>query len=267
VEFTRRFYLQRTPTSGACQTGFKEIAMQTVVTRRRIFLQGASALAIGLAAGGLRAEEKGAGEKDVEAAEDLMREHGVLRRILLAYSAAAARLRTDSAEAVPPKTLAEAASLFRTFGEQYHERALEEKHVFPVVQRLKGEAARYPAILKTQHDRGRAITDYITSVTKGARVAAADRDPLAKALDAFVLMYQHHTAIEDTVVFPAWKDALPDKQYKELSDQFEELEQKMFGRDGFEDAVKRVAAIESSLGLSDLASFTAPLPPTGSGKR
>lgn len=51
--------------------------------------------------------------------------------------------------------------------------------------------------------------------------------------------------IEDTVVFPAWKEAL----------------HKMFGRDGFEDAVKRVGAIEQDLGLSDLASFTAPLPP------
>ncbi|HEY1288773.1 MAG TPA: hemerythrin domain-containing protein [Burkholderiales bacterium] len=241
--------------------------MHTVGSRRRTFLYTASALAMALAAGGLRAEEKEAGEKDVEAAEDLMREHGVLRRILLAYSAAAGRLRAESADGVPPKALADAAALFRTFGEQYHERALEEKHVFPVVQRLKGAAARYPAILKTQHDRGRAITDYITSATKGLRIAAADRDPLAKALDALVLMYQHHTAIEDTVVFPAWKNALADSEYKELSDQFEELEQKMFGRDGFEDAVNRVAAIESSLGLSDLASFTAPPPPAASSKR
>ena len=241
--------------------------MHAAPPRRRPFLQAASALAISLAAGGLRAEEKEAGAKEVEAAEDLMREHGVLRRILLVYSAAAARLQAESANGVSPKALADAAALFRTFGEQYHERALEEKHVFPVVRRLKGEAARYPDILKTQHDRGRAITDYITSVTQGARIAAADQAPLAKALDALVLMYQHHTAIEDTVVFPAWKDALAGKQYEELSEQFEALEKKMFGRDGFEDAVKRVAAIESSLRLSDLASFTAPLPPIASSKR
>lgn len=54
---------------------------------------------------------------------------------------------------------------------------------------------------------------------------------------------------------------LTDAQYKELSEKFEELEQKMLGRDGFEDAVKRVGAIEGELGLSKLASFTAPLPP------
>lgn len=201
-------------------------------------------------------------EKEVEAAEDLMREHGVLRRALLAYSAAAARLRNGNASGVPARALAQAASLFRSFGEDYHERALEEKHVFPVVERGKGQAARYPAILKAQHDRGRLITDYVAAVTRTGRIAPADRAPLSKALEAFVLMYEHHAAIEDTVVFPAWKDALPDKQYKELSQQFEELENKMFGKDGFEDAVKRVSVIEKDLGLSDLASLTAPLPPT-----
>lgn len=54
---------------------------------------------------------------------------------------------------------------------------------------------------------------------------------------------------------------MPDKEYKELSERFEELEHKMFGRDGFEEAVKRVSAIELDLGLSELASFTAPPPP------
>ena len=40
----------------------------------------------------------------------------------------------------------------------------------------------------------------------------------------------------------------PEKHYKELSEEFEELEHKMFGKDGFEDAVKRVSAIEKDLG-------------------
>lgn len=229
-------------------------------TRRR-FIQAASLATLALTDSGLRAQPMNKQEKEVEAAEDLMREHGVLRRALLVYFAAAGRLRTGKAKAVPAKALADTASLFRTFGEDYHERALEEKHVFPTVQQSKGDAARYPAILKAQHDRGRAITDYITAVTRGGSIAVANQAPLSKALDAFVLMYQHHAAIEDTVVFPAWKDALSEVRYKELSDQFEELEHKMFGKDGFEDAVKRVSAIEKDFGLSDLADFTAPLPP------
>jgi hypothetical protein len=47
-------------------------------------------------------------------------------------------------------------------------------------------------------------------------------------------MYEHHAAIEDTLVFPAWKQAVSAKEYHELSERFEELECKMFGKDGFE---------------------------------
>lgn len=74
-------------------------------------------------------------------------------------------------------------------------------------------------------------------------------------------MYRHHAAIEDTVVFPAWKEIVSAKEYDELTDRFEELEHQMFGKDGFEDAVARVAAIEEAFGIANFAAFTAPMPP------
>jgi len=74
-------------------------------------------------------------------------------------------------------------------------------------------------------------------------------------------MYQNHAAREDTIIFPAWKKNFTNKQLDELSDQFEETEHHMFGKDGFEDAEKSISNIESSLGLADLAQFTPPPPP------
>src|ERR1017187_890582 len=62
---------------------------------------------------------------DVSAVEDLMREHGVLRRALVVYREVAVRLRA-SAATVPPSALQKTAKLFRSFGEDYHERKLEE---------------------------------------------------------------------------------------------------------------------------------------------
>ena len=62
---------------------------------------------------------------DVTAAEDLMREHGILRRALLVYQESATRLRQDPAS-VPPDALEKAVNLFRVFGEDYHEKTLEE---------------------------------------------------------------------------------------------------------------------------------------------
>ena len=74
-------------------------------------------------------------------------------------------------------------------------------------------------------------------------------------------MYQNHTAREDTIVFPAWKTALSERQLKEMSERFEAIEHRQFGKDGFEDAVATITRVEQQLGLADLAQFTPPAPP------
>jgi len=199
-------------------------------------------------------------EPEVTATEDLMREHGVLRRCLLVYSEIVPQLRSKAAS-LDAAALHRTGELFRQFGEAYHEKMLEEEHIFPVVQKGRGPAAKLPEILIAQHARGREITDYLLAVTKAGRIATGNAEPLARALEAFVLMYRNHAAREDTIVFPAWKKHFSNKQLDELSDQFEEIEHKMFGKDGFDDAVEKISAIESSLGLADLSQFTAPPPP------
>jgi hemerythrin-like domain-containing protein len=229
--------------------------------RRRVLAMTTAALSAGLVLPGIKpvpaAQEK---EEEVEAVEDLMREHGVLRRALLVYAEAASRLSRGRAD-VPAAALGQAASLFRTFGEDYHERSLEEKHVFPVLTRLGGKNATLASTLKQQHDRGREITDYLSALVRRGRIGAADSAPLANALTSFVRMYEHHAAIEDTVGFPAWKQAIPKVQYRELSEEFEELEHRMFGKDGFDDAVARISVVEQAFGLDDLSRLTAPAPP------
>jgi hemerythrin-like domain-containing protein len=203
-------------------------------------------------------EEKEEGE--VTATEDLMREHGVLRRALLVYAAAAPRLRSDPAS-VPPAALARTATLFRTFGEQYHEKKLEEEHIFPVVRKAGGAAASYPDVLVAQHDRGREVTDYVLAMTRGAKLGAASGAALADVLEAFVRMYQHHAAREDTIVFPAWKAALGERRVDQMGELFEQIERQQFGHDGFEDAVEQIGDIEGALGIADIAQFTPPPPP------
>src|SRR6266513_3054195 len=119
---------------------------------------------------------------EVTATEDLMREHGVLRRALLIYSAAAIKLHAN-ASSISPDALQKTATLFRAFGEEYHEKKLEEAYIFPAVKKVGGEAASYPDILITQHNRGREITDYIISVTQGTKFGANNTEPMAKALE------------------------------------------------------------------------------------
>jgi len=94
------------------------------------FVMGLGAPAHELAA---RSSKKPGQEKGVGAIEDLMREHGVLRRALLVYIETVPRLR-----AAPDNLLLEpitrTAKLFRCFGEDYHERKFEEAYIFPVVK-------------------------------------------------------------------------------------------------------------------------------------
>jgi hemerythrin-like domain-containing protein len=196
--------------------------------------------------------------EDVGATEDLMREHGVIRRVLVVYRESSARLRATPGS-VPPDAIQKAAKLMRTFGEDYHEKQLEEAHLFPAVRKAAGAAAGQLDTLIAQHQRGREITEYVLGVTAKA-IGATTTEPLARTLEAFARMYEEHAALEDTVVFPAWKKALSPKQLDEMGELFEDIEHKTFGKDGFDDAVEQIAAIEKALGM-DLAAMTAPPPP------
>jgi hemerythrin-like domain-containing protein len=198
--------------------------------------------------------------KEVPAVEDLMREHGVLRRALLVYAEAADRL-SSSSEALPLTELGRTATLFRRFGEDYHERLLEEQFIFPTLFAAGGRNAEIARTLAAQHERGREISAYISTAVSDGKSRGARAESLGATLRSFVRMYEHHAAIEDTIVFPAWKRAISASQYSELTERFEDLEHEMFGTDGYEDAVAQIGEIERAFGLADLAALTAPRPP------
>ena len=80
------------------------------------------------------AQERGRGrgteheEQEVAPPEDLMREHGVLKRVLLVYEEAIRRI--DAKQDLPPDAVRNGAGIIRTFIEDYHEK-LEEDYLFP----------------------------------------------------------------------------------------------------------------------------------------
>src|SRR5690349_11549786 len=101
---------------------------------RRAFLIGATAVGVAMfgpnevhIAEADESKEK-QDEPEISAPEDLMREHGVLNRILLVYEEAIRRLRKK--EDVPAEVFRKPAELVRKFVEDYHEK-LEEKFIFP----------------------------------------------------------------------------------------------------------------------------------------
>jgi len=191
------------------------------------------------------------GDEGVGPGEDLMREHGVLNRILLVYDEALRRTRERSP--LPLEPLRTAAGIIRRFVEEYHEK-LEEDHLFPRFERA-GKLAGLVGVLRAQHQAGRRLTTAILDLTSRGGMAT-DTAALADRLGQFVRMYRPHEAREDTVLFPAFRDLVTKEEYERLGEQFESQEDKLLGEHGFERIVDEVAGIEKALGIDDLASFT-----------
>ncbi len=192
-------------------------------------------------------------EMEVSPAEDLMREHGVLNRVLLIYDEAIRRLR--SAQDLDVSIVAGSARLIRTFIEDYHEK-LEEDYLFPRFEKAH-RLTDLVAVLRAQHQAGRRVTEQIRqlAVPAGLKDTSA-RNQLADVVAQFVRMYRPHEAREDTVLFPALRSIVSANEYDSLGEEFEEKEHKLFGEDGFEKTVDEVAGFEKKLGIYDLSRFT-----------
>ncbi|MDB4957918.1 MAG: hypothetical protein JWO36_5487 [Myxococcales bacterium] len=223
---------------------------------RRGFLKsaGAGVVLLGCAHGSHSDSPHEGGDKDdnVTPAEDLMREHGILRRVMYLYDDAARRL--DEHHELPVDALAAGAALIRRVIEDYHEK-LEEEFLFPRFEKA-GKLVELVTTLRKQHVVGRTLTDQITALSKG-KLADSDRATLASALRRFNHMYRPHAAREDTVLFPALRGLVGAKAYGELGEQFEHKETQMLGEHGFEHAVDEVARLEQAFGLDDLTKLTA----------
>jgi hemerythrin-like domain-containing protein len=200
------------------------------------------------------AGRKGASkEPDIGPGEDLMREHGVLRRILLAYGEICRRL--EHGGDVDPATIQKGALVIRKFIEDYHEKQ-EEEMVFPRFERAH-KLVDLVRVLRVQHQAGRKLTERVRELATAARLKAPERrGQLRDALLAFIRMYEPHASREDTVLFPALHAIVTPSEYDALGEDFERREHEIFGEGGFEHAVGEVEAIERVLGIEALAQFT-----------
>lgn len=236
-----------------------------VAMDRRVFVAGLGTVSAGLwmapgamAASGGGGQSKNADseehqEDEVSPAEDLMREHGVLKRVLMVYDEAIRRI--DARQDLPPDTIKDAASIVRTFIEDYHEK-LEEDYLFPRFEKAR-QLTDLTTVLRAQHQAGRRVTDRIMQLAtvqtlKDQRSAAS----LRELLHQFGRMYAPHEAREDTVLFPALRKLVSGEEYGALGEDFEKKEHELFGEGGFDRMVDRVATIEKTLGIYDLSQFT-----------
>lgn len=193
------------------------------------------------------------GIEEVSPTEDLMREHGVLNRILLIYDEIIKRM--DNHQPFSADALKRSAEIIRAFIENYHEK-LEEDYLFTKFEKVN-KMLDLVKTLREQHQQGRLLTDYILAHANKAELKnAALQKKLKTTLQQFISMYRPHEAREDTVLFPAFKMLISEKEYDSLGEIFEEKEHELFGEDGFNEIVNDVANIEKELGIYELSQFT-----------
>lgn len=223
------------------------------VTRRNLLVR-AGLGGLGLAAVSVLFREtvfaqSKAAQGGISPAEDLMTEHGLLRRVMLCFDEVS---RFNNGADAPFEAIADSARLIVNFIQDYHEK-LEEDHVFPIFEKA-GRNVELIKTLRRQHEVGRAVVRNL--------LAAADRKKpewatIVQAKDQFTRMYRPHAAWEDTVLFRALPQMVGEKEYDKLGDQFEDIEQEKFGKEGgFDGMLRKVQAIETAFGVGDLAKYT-----------
>ncbi len=198
-------------------------------------------------------KDKEKDEDEISPPEDLMREHGILNRVLLVYDHFLHMLAAN--EQINPQFLTDAASIIRTFIEEYHEKQ-EEDFLFPRFEKAH-QLTDLVAVLKTQHQQGRLITEQLLQLGKQPQITTDnDKQKLNGLLTSFIHMYRPHEAREDTVLFPALRGIVSKHEFDSLGEDFEKREHQLFGEGGFEIFVAKVAKVEQQLGIYDLAQFT-----------
>jgi hemerythrin-like domain-containing protein len=184
--------------------------------------------------------------------EDLMREHGVLDRVLLIYEAAMQKF--DAKQDFDPAAVTQSAQVIRDFIENYHEKS-EEQQVFPRFKKAN-QMTELVDVLLRQHQAGRKVTETILRLAPNSRTDGDERRQLVGAMQSFIAMYRPHAAREDTELFPKLRKVVSPNEFDAMAEGFEREEHRLFGEDGFEKMVDRVAQIERMVGINDLSKFT-----------
>jgi hemerythrin-like domain-containing protein len=229
-------------------------------TRRKLVLAGTGLLMVGAPAlvsgrearSRRKAEPRAEPKEQVTPPEDLMREHGVLDRVLLLYEAAIQKY--SSKEDFDPALVTQSAEIIRDFIHNYHEKS-EETHVFPRFKQA-GKMVDLIDTLLQQHNAGRGVTQTILGLVPASRNDPDDRKRLVAAMQSFIRMYRPHAAREDTEVFPRLRELVSSNEYDAMAEEFETKEHELFGEDGFEKMTAKVAQLERQMGINDLNKFT-----------
>jgi hypothetical protein len=189
---------------------------------------------------------------EVTPPEDLMRERGVLERVLLIYEASIRKFELQND--FDPMIIANSAQIVHEFIEEYHEKS-EEQHVFPRFKQT-GKMVGLIETLLQQHEAGRRVTQTILRTAQQSRRLGEPRRQLISAMR----ISPQCTGRTPRARKPSssrnssiWYRRMNTGPWRKNS---RKRNIAGFGDDGFEKIIERVARLERAIGIYDLNQFT-----------
>ena len=185
-------------------------------------------------------------EGGITATERLMRDSGVVLRILSIYEAGGRRL--GGGEDIEPAIFVQAAETMRDFVHAYHEKQ-EDEQIFPRFKKA-GRMVELIDVMMAQHASGQKLTATILDLapksgTKGERQSMID------AMQASIVLYRPHVARELTDVLPTLRTLVTPNEFDDLSAALDKDEAEKLGKEGFDKMSKKVEALEKRIGIND----------------
>lgn len=190
-------------------------------------------------------------EGGITATERLMRDSGVLLRILSIYEAGGRRL--GGGEDIEPAIFTQAAETMRDFVHGYHEKQ-EDEQVFPRFKKA-GRMVELIDVMTAQHASGQKLTARILDLAPRSGTKA-ERQSMIDAMQASIVLYRPHVARELTDVLPTLRTLVTPNEFDELSAALDKDETEKLGAEGFDRMAKKVEALEKRIGINDLSQFT-----------
>ena len=192
-----------------------------------------------------------AAEDGITATERLMRDSGVLLRILSIYEAGGRRL--GGGEDIEPAIFTHAAETMRDFVHGYHEKQKDEQ-IFPRFRKA-GRMVGLIDVMMAQHASGQKLTATILELAPKSG-GKAERQSMIDAMQASIVLYRPHVARELTNVLPTLRTLVTPNEFDELSAALDKDESEKLGKEGFDKMAKKVEALEKRIGINDLSVFT-----------
>ncbi len=185
--------------------------------------------------------------------ESLLKEHGLLERLLLIYKASFEQTKTLAPFHTDP--LRKAIEIMEQYIENFHEKIEEE--VFSIFEKKNVQVALIKQ-LRMQHLIAQQITKLIKELLDNETIVRNVKklQEISQLLQMFIVMYGVHEAHENTELFPLLYDIMTQGEINKLAKKIDDLEKKLFGTNGFMKVLQKVIAIEKQLGIYDISQYT-----------